>query len=165
MMNQATITIYGHHRSIHLPIYGAKCFAVRSGTVDIHGAPVVPTWTFLEQTAEAGDSSIMIQTPNGLTNWNVGDRMAIAPTGGANSIVESEDRVITSIVDNADGTHTIGLDAPLNHMHTGTETQWDGFNGQFTLNQRAEIGLLSRNIKFQGKISHKILLVIIVSLV
>ena len=152
MMNQATITIYGHHRSIHLPIYGAKCFAVRSGTVDIHGAPVVPTWTFLEQTAEAGDSSIMIQTPNGLTNWNVGDRMAIAPTGGANSIVESEDRVITSIVDNADGTHTIGLDAPLNHIHTGTETQWDGFNGQFTLNQRAEIGLLSRNIKFQGKI-------------
>ena len=151
MLNQATITIYGHHRSIHLPIYGAKCFAVRSGTVDIHGAPVVPTWTFLEETAEAGDSEIMIQTPNGLTNWNVGDRMAIAPTGGANSIVESEDRVITSIVDNADGTHTIGLDAPLNHMHTGVETQWEGFDGQFTLNQRAEIGLLSRNIKFQGE--------------
>ena len=96
----------------------------------------------------------MIQTPNGLTNWNVGDRMAIAPTGGANSIVESEDRVITSVTDNGDGTHTIGLDAPLNHMHTGTETQWDGFNGQFTLNQRAEVGLLTRNIdkkhKFQG---------------
>jgi hypothetical protein len=150
MLNQATITIYGHHRSIHLPIYGAKCFAVRSGTVDIHGAPVVPTWTFWEETADAGDSEIMIQTPNGLTNWNVGDRMAIAPTGGANSIVESEDRVITSIVDNADGTHTSGLDAPLNHMHTGVETQWEGFDGQFTLNQRAEIGLLSRNIKFQG---------------
>ena len=78
---EATITMYGHHRSIHLPIYGAKVFAVRSGTIDIHGAPVTPTWTFLESAGNTGDTSIIIQTPDGLVGWNVGDRIAIAPTG------------------------------------------------------------------------------------
>ena len=151
MMNQARITLYGHHRSIHLPIYGAKVFAVRSGTVDIHGAPVSPTWTFLEETAEAGATSIKIQTPNGLTGWNIGDRIAIAPTGGSTSIIESEDVVITGIIDNGDGTHNIDFDTALSFLHTGTQTFWPGFNGEtITLNQRAEVGLLSRNIKFEG---------------
>ena len=37
------------------------------------------------------------------------------------------------------------------YLHTGSETTWDGFNGEtITLNQRAEVGLLSRNIKFLG---------------
>ena len=105
--------MYGHHRSIHLPIYGAKVFAVRSGTIDIHGATVTPTWTFLETAGTAGDTSITIQTPDGLIGWNVGDRIAIAPTGGQHSIVESEDITIASITDNMDGTHTLGLDSAL----------------------------------------------------
>lgn len=63
MMLPAKITLYGHHRSIRLPIYGAKVFAARSGTVDIHGAPVSPTWTDLEETADAGASTLKLQTP------------------------------------------------------------------------------------------------------
>lgn len=63
MMLPARITLYGHHRSIRLPIYGAKVFAARSGTVDIHGAPVSPTWTDLEETADAGASTLKLQTP------------------------------------------------------------------------------------------------------
>ena len=143
--------MYGHHRSIHLPIYGAKVFAVRSGTVDIHGAPVLPIWSFLEETVEPGSTSIRIQTPNGLQGWNVGNRIAIAPTGGSSSILESEDVVITGIKDNRDGTHTLDIDSALSFLHTGTETTWPGFNGEtITLNQRAEVGLLSRNIQFEG---------------
>ena len=96
MLLEAKMTIYGPHRSIPLPIYGAKVFAVRSGKVEIHGAPVVPTWTFLEETADPGANSIRIQTPDGLQGWNVGDRIAIAPTGGMHSIIESEDVLITA---------------------------------------------------------------------
>ena len=36
----AEIELYGHQRSIRLPIYGAKVFATRNGTVDIHGCPM-----------------------------------------------------------------------------------------------------------------------------
>ena len=106
---------------------------------------------FSTETAEAGSTSIRIQTPDGLQGWNVGDRIAIAPTGGSSSILESEDVVITGIADNGDGTHTIDLDTALGFLHTGTDTSWPGFNGEtITLNQRAEVGLLSRNIQFEG---------------
>jgi len=151
MLKNAKITMYGHQRSIRLPIYGAKCFAARSGTVDIHGAPVSPTWTMLDVSANAGDNSITIQTPSGLTGWNVGNRIAIAPTGDKNSIVESEDHIITSITDNGDGTTTLGLQDPLAYLHLGVEfttTRPDGRS--VTLHQRAEVGLLSRNVKFEG---------------
>ena len=147
--------MYGHHRSIHLPIYGAKVFAVRSGTIDIHGAPITPTWTFLETAAVAGDTAITIQTPDGLIGWNIGDRIAIAPTGGQHSIVESEDITIASITDNNDGTHTLGLDDALAFDHTAVESTWSGYDSDgndapVTLNQRAEVGLLSRNVRFLG---------------
>ena len=33
----ATIEMYGHVRSIELPIYGTKCIALRQGTLDLHG--------------------------------------------------------------------------------------------------------------------------------
>ena len=52
--------MYGHHRSIRLPIYGAKVFATRTGTVDMHGCDVV-TWTQLAQTANAGDNTIVLE--------------------------------------------------------------------------------------------------------
>ena len=145
--NKATIKLYGHQRSIHLPIYGAKCFAVRSGTVDIHGAEVNPTWTFLDTTAEAGTDTIDIQTPNGFTGWNIGDRVAIAPTGDEKSILQSEDFTILNITPNADGTvQSIQLSGQLQFTHSGVETTF----GDYTLQQRAEVGLLSRNIKFEG---------------
>ena len=57
----AEIELFGHHRSIKLPIYGAKVFAVRNGTIDIHGCPIGKTWTVLSQTAEAGDQDIVLQ--------------------------------------------------------------------------------------------------------
>ena len=83
----------------------------------------------MDSTAETGANEIITQTPNGLIGWNVGDRIAIAPTGGKNSIVESEDTTINLIVDNGDGTHTLGSDDALAFVHTGTETTWPGFNG------------------------------------
>ena len=83
---KALIKMYGHQRSINLPIYGAKVFAVRFGTFDIHGCPVETTWTDLEVTAKAGDTSIQlikaVNTPgwNGRL-WQKDDKIVIAATG------------------------------------------------------------------------------------
>ena len=54
----ALIKLYGHQRSINLPIYGAKVLAVRFGSIDIHGCPKTTTWTELDITAEVGDNEI-----------------------------------------------------------------------------------------------------------
>ena len=88
---------------------------------------------------------------SGLVGWNVGDRIAIAPTGDKNSIVESETRLISAISDNGDGTTNIEITEPLSFMHLGVESgpyeRPDGTT--FMMQQRAAVGLLSRNVKFQ----------------
>ena len=48
---KATMVVYGHQRSINLPIYGAKVLAVRFGSIDIYGCPITTTWTELNVTA------------------------------------------------------------------------------------------------------------------
>jgi len=100
----AEIVMYGHHRSIRLPIYGAKVFAARSGTVDMHGCPVI-TWTQLAVTATAGQNQIQLeadirQGPGG--GWQVGDHIVIATTGPRLTMTQSEHVEIAGV--SADGT-------------------------------------------------------------
>ena len=35
--HEASVVMHGHVRSKELPLFGAKTFAVRNGTVDMHG--------------------------------------------------------------------------------------------------------------------------------
>jgi len=51
--------MHGHLRSPELPIYGAKTLGVRNGTLDLHGRPVVNSWTLLASTAPAGATEVM----------------------------------------------------------------------------------------------------------
>ena len=52
-MHEAVITMLGTRADLEIPVYGAKCIGVRSGTLDLHGAPTV-SWTRLGHTAEPG---------------------------------------------------------------------------------------------------------------
>ena len=60
--SKLTITMYGNKQSPEIPIYGNKCIAVREGTLDFHGAPRTPTWTELATTANAGATTITLNT-------------------------------------------------------------------------------------------------------
>ena len=60
-MNKAVITLCGTVTDPEIPIYGAKVLGVRQGVLDLHGRPVNPTWTRLDETAVAGDTSIRLQ--------------------------------------------------------------------------------------------------------
>lgn len=53
--------MFGHLRSQELPIYGAKTLAVRNGTLEMHGKPIDNTWTLLAETANAGDTQVILQ--------------------------------------------------------------------------------------------------------
>ena len=155
--HKAVITMYGHLRSIELPIckkdfflyllensmyflVGAKVLALRDGIVDMHGQTVTQTWTYLAATAASGSSQITLRQA---VNWPVDSLIVIATTGDYLSQGQSETRTITAVTENG---LTLTLNAPLTYTHLGmTQTV-----GSTTVEVRAEVGLLSHNVVFQG---------------
>ncbi|CAF4433885.1 unnamed protein product, partial [Adineta steineri] len=131
--------MYGQLRSIELPIYGAKVLALRDGTVDMHGTNLVRTWTRLGSTAAAGATQITLSQ---YVDWPVNSQIVIATTGDYESQGETETRTITAISSNG---LTLTLDSPLTYQHLGV-TQ---IIGSTSVEVRAEVGLLTRNVVFQ----------------
>jgi hypothetical protein len=117
---------------------GTKFLGAMGGTLELHGESKT-SWTKLDGTAQAGVTTIKVLEA---TNWRVGDRIAIAPTDF--EPMEAEERTITAV----NGT-TLTLDKPLLYRHWG-KIQTLGTTGA-TLDQRAEVGLLSRNITIRGE--------------
>ncbi|CAF3664415.1 unnamed protein product [Rotaria sordida] len=138
--HRAIITMYGHLRSIELPIFGAKVLALRDGIVDMHGKTVTQTWTHLAATVSSGSSRITLRQA---VNWSVGSTIVIATTGDYLSQGQSEIRTITAVSDNG---YTITLNSPLTYTHLGVTQNV----GSTTVEVRAEVGLLSHNVIFQG---------------
>ncbi|CAM2722167.1 unnamed protein product [Rotaria socialis] len=141
--HRAVITMYGHLRSIELPIFGAKVLALREGTVDMHGKPTIQMWTHLATTAVNGSLTITLRQP---VDWAIGSEIIIPTTGDYLSQGESEKRMITNISNNRT---VLTLNAPLNWTHLGVTQHL----GSVSIDARAEIGLLSHNVVFQGSIT------------
>lgn len=116
--------------------------------IEIHAADAVKeTWTDLAQTAEAGDTQLVLRDSPG---WEIGDRIAIAST--SRDWQEAEEFTILDI--SADG-RTVTLDRALSYSHRGETVFYD--NGQtgedyraWDVDIRAEVALLSRNVTIQG---------------
>ena len=138
-IHNANIQMYGNARSIELPIYGAKVIALRNGTLDMHGAPVGVTWTHLGETANQNDSEITLKEP---VSWSVGSQIVIATTGDYESQGETEVRTIVNVTG-----YQITLDRPLDYSHLSENRT---VNDTYVL-IRAEVGLLTRNVLFNGK--------------
>lgn len=62
------------------------------GGLDLHGAPRGDSWTQLNQTANAGDTQLTVQSP---VDWVAGDVIVLAPT--SYSTWEAEKLTITAI--------------------------------------------------------------------
>src|ERR1051326_5967226 len=101
------------------------------GTLNLHGIQK-NSWTKLSQTADAGSTSIEVLNAAG---WRVGDEVVIASTDFDPR--QAERRTIAAIRGNA-----ITLDKKLDFMHFGKIT--------FDVDERGEVGMLSRNIKLQA---------------
>jgi cell migration-inducing and hyaluronan-binding protein len=106
--------------------------ALMGGTLNLHGERRQNTWTKLAQTAAAGSSSIQVLDASG---WRVGDEIVLASTDFDPR--QAERRTISAIRGN-----TITLDRKLDYMHFGRIT--------FDVDQRGEVGLLTRNIRLQA---------------
>jgi G8 domain-containing protein len=101
------------------------------GTLNLHGDRK-NSWTKLSKTADAGSSSIEVLNAAG---WRAGDEIVLASTDYDPR--QAERRTIASIKGN-----TITLDKKLDYMHFGKIT--------FDVDERGEVGLLTRNIRLQG---------------
>lgn len=135
------ITMHGDKSSPELPIYGNKVIGVRNGILDMHGIPRTPTWTELETTASPGATTITLRVA---VDWKAGEEIVIAPTGYDNT--EAEVRKIVSVDNSSPTKPIITLDKALVFKHyAGVETY-----GSDSLEMRAEVGLLTRNVIFRG---------------
>jgi hypothetical protein len=110
---------------------GDRGIMISGGTLNLHGDRT-HTWTKLSKTANAGATSIEVLNASG---WRVGDEIILASTDYDPR--QAEKRRITAISGN-----TLTLDKPLEYMHFGKIT--------FDVDERGEVGLLTRNIKIQA---------------
>ena len=101
------------------------------GTLNLHGNRT-NSWTKLSKTAEAGSNSIEVLNAAG---WRAGDEIVLASTDFDPH--QAERRTIAAIRGN-----TITLDKKLDYMHFGKIT--------FDVDERGEVGMLSRNIVIQA---------------
>src|SRR5262252_4916173 len=101
------------------------------GTLSLHGNRT-NSWTKLSKTADAGSNSIDVLNAAG---WRAGDVIVLASTDFDPH--QAERRTIAAIRGN-----TITLDKKLDYMHFGKIT--------FDVDERGEVGMLSRNIVVQA---------------
>lgn len=134
-VHRGVVTLTGADRSVDVMGMGTKVLGVMGGTLELHGRPV-DGWTQLDATARPGDRQITLASS---PRWRVGDRIVIASTDYWEH--HDEERRITSISGN-----TVELDAPLEYQHWGEIQTW----GDRVVDERAEVGLLSRNIVVRG---------------
>jgi cell migration-inducing and hyaluronan-binding protein len=114
----------------------SKMIAVYGGgTLELHGAPRA-SWTRLAATAHAGATQLLLDTP---TDWRAGERVVIASTSFEPG--EAETMVIAAVSDKS-----VTLGEPLRYTHWGTLQTIAGTE----VDERAEVGLLTRNIVVRG---------------
>ncbi len=128
---KATITLTDNVKEEEMMGMGDRGIMISGGTLNLHGDRT-NTWTKLAKTAEAGSTSIEVLNAAG---WRVGDEIVLASTDFDPR--QAERRTISAISGNA-----ITLDRKLDYMHFGKIT--------FDVDERGEVGLLTRNIKIQA---------------
>ena len=136
--HQADIVLHGNSSS---PIYtlpndglviGAKAIGVL-GQLVLTGKARSPTWTFLQTTVNAGANQLTLTET---VDWMVGEEIVIAST----SFEANQTEVLT--IATVSGT-TVTINGSFAHRHlAGTSN-----DGCCSVPIRAEVGLLSRNIR------------------
>jgi len=129
--HKATITLTDNVKDEQMMGMGDRGIMISGGTLNLHGNRS-NTWTKLASTANAGANSIQVLNAD---QWRVGDEIVLASTDYDPR--QAERRTIAAINGN-----TITLDKKLDFMHFGKIT--------FDVDERGEVGLLTRNIKVQA---------------
>jgi hypothetical protein len=132
------------------------------GRLQLRGRQRTTGITRLAQHAWAGSSSIIVSDPSTATaavagsGWEAGELIAIAPTDYDPGQTEYRKIINVSRHELQDGTSTalIVLDSPLSYSHNGKRLSFPSSKSTFaTVDTRAEVALLSRNIVIEGALA------------
>lgn len=135
-LHNFTVTLTGADSGVGDPTIGAKVVAVFPGAaLELHGDTRLG-WTRLSATASAGSTTLSLAEA---TAWRTGDRLVLASTDYDPG--QAEEVVVASATANA-----ISLQTPLHYSHFGLLQTIAGR----TVDERGEVGLLTRNIMVQG---------------
>lgn len=115
--------------------------AMNGGTISLHGNSSNTKWTKLAQSVSKYGTTLNLAENPG---WNVGDTIAIGPTGFVYN--EGETAVIKSI--SASG-KVINLQSPLRYNHLGVIENYNNGKKSWDVDMRAEVINLSRNINIR----------------
>jgi hypothetical protein len=139
--HQLTITLHGERPRTHNPnSMGVKVLgAMAPGVIELHGNDR-KGWTQLAADAAIDADEITLAEA---MDWQAGDRIVIAPTRADPG--EGEVVTITAVSGNV-----VEFTPPLDHYHHGQYTDYSHGGSTWRLDERAEVGLLSRNIRIQG---------------
>ncbi len=135
--NNAVVTLTGP--KVDEEVFGGRFLTTLSGgSIQLHGASATKlSWGQLEGTVQPGASKITLdKMPVG---WKPGDKIALAPSGY--DPFEAEELIITAV-----NGRDISFSPPLRFPHYGELQEYEGK----ILDERAEVGMLTRNIKIQG---------------
>jgi hypothetical protein len=131
--------------------HGTKVLAGEPGSsIDIHGAPIPFAWTQLSAHAGKGARSVVLaDVPVG---WNVNDEIVIASTqfGDSQSRRGRNERRTLAAVSG----RTLSWNGPaLATSHYGQVFRPAGAPADHSVDMRAEVALLTRNVKIHGDVS------------
>ncbi|MFD2588866.1 G8 domain-containing protein [Croceitalea marina] len=135
--SKATITLNGPEEDVNT-MGGRFLTTMMGGSLEIHGASASKlSWGQLEGNLEVGATSLTLNLePKG---WQIGDKIAIAPSGY--EPYEAEELTITGINGNS-----ISFTPALQYAHYGELQEYEGK----ILDERAEVAMLTRNVRIQG---------------
>lgn len=119
-----------------MPNMGTKGILVHGGVLDIHGKLSNTDWTRINEHANKGATTITLEKN---VDWQPGNVIVIASTDY--DLNQAERLTITSVNGNK-----VSFTPALQYDHFG---QKQNFGGK-TIENRAEVGLISRNILLQG---------------
>jgi G8 domain/Right handed beta helix region len=162
----ATITLRGANVDQDIDGMGTRGILLMNGTLDLHGTPPRVPWTRLAAHAAAGSKRLTLDRA---VDWKAGDHIVVAPTEwypNPNAPQDEQDawalteRLKLSSVNAAELTTTRALGGfHWGRMQYATDKGMSLTPGRFTkphpdaadqLDERAEVGNLSRNIVIQG---------------
>lgn len=118
------------------------------GVLRLHGRAYSRTWLRIDEDADAEEETIHLEAS---VDWPLGAEIVIAST----TFDPGEAEQATLAAAPSNGGRTLTLEAALAHSHTGTTQSYsNGLSSPnertWVLDERAEVGLLSRNIVIRG---------------
>lgn len=148
---EATITLTGTNPA-DTPLGTKVLGAMDNGVIELHGKEKI-SWTKLRESIgpnHAQPWKLKVAEP---VDWKAGDEIVIAPSRAPSDSVDTgfahqyEKKTIQYI---PYGNQDLILSSNVQYHHSALTGYWNGNGQSWYLDQRAEVGLLTRNIKVQG---------------